>query len=393
MIERLAWALLCLFVLTIPWEKSVVIPWLGTVARVTGMLAFAAGVIAAVRHRSTLRPPNLALVLAALFVLWSGATYLWSADREATVSRVVTFAQLLAMTWLVWESTRTEREQRQLLHAYVAGAVVASVATMIRYLQDLQTYWRRYAAAGFDPNDLALTVALSIPMALYLAQRASGASAWFYRAAIALVCTAVLLTGSRMGLIAGILGFTYILWTWRRSTFAQRTSAALLFGGFILGAVAFAPAGTRARIATLPTELTRGTLHDRTQIWKAGLRAFKQNPIIGFGSGAYPDAVRPFIGVPGRAGHEYVAHNAFLSVIVETGLIGFAIYGLLLAVLLLWITTLPLPEAALWITTLAVWTAGVMTLTWEHRKPSWLIFGLIMTAWIRAWRDEPAPVP
>jgi O-antigen ligase len=120
------------------------------------------------------------------------------------------------------------------------------------------------------------------------------------------------------------------------------------------------------------------------------VRAFRQDPVLGTGSGAYPDAVRPFIGVPGRRGHEYVAHNAFLSVLVETGTIGFAIFGLLLAVLVLWIAMLPLPDAALWATTLAVWTAGVMTLTWEHRKPTWLIFALIMTAWIRGWRDEPA---
>jgi O-antigen ligase len=388
MIERVAWALLCVFVFTIPWEKSVIVASLGTVSRVVGLLAFTVGVAAAVRHRSTLRPPNLALALAALFVLWSAATWFWSIDAHATLARASTFAQLLAMTWLVWESTRTEQEQRQLLHAYVAGSVVASAATLIRYAQGQQTYWLRYAAAGFDPNDLALTIALAIPMALYIARCARRAMAWFHRAAIAIICAAILLTGSRMGLIAAVLGFTYMLWTWRSADLPQRASAAVLGAGLVLGAVFFAPAATRARIATLPGELTTGTLHNRTQIWKAGLKVFKGHPIVGVGSGAFPDAVRPWLGVPGRPGHEYVAHNTFLSVLVETGLIGFALYGLLLLILLLWIAMFPLPQAALWITALAVWTAGVMTLTWEHRKPGWLIFGLIMTAWVRAWSDD-----
>jgi O-antigen ligase len=391
MIQRVAWALLCVFVFTIPWEKSVVVANLGTVSRSIGLLAFAAGILAAVRHRSTLRPPNLALVLAALFVVWSAATWLWSIDRAASFARASTFVQLLAMAWLVWESTRTEQEQRQLLHAYVAGSVVASAATLIRYAQGRQTYWLRYAAAGFDPNDLALTIALAIPMAFYIARCARAPMAWFHRAAIAVICAAILLTGSRMGLIAALLGFTYMLWTWRGADPAQRASAAVLLAGLLLGAVFFAPAATRARIATLPGELTAGTLHNRTQIWKAGLKALKRHPIVGAGSGAYPDAVRPWLGVPGRAGHEYVAHNTFLSVLVETGVIGFSVYALLLLVLLLWIAMLPLPQAALWMTALAVWTAGVMTLTWEHRKPSWLIFGLIMTAWVRAWSDDSRP--
>jgi hypothetical protein len=36
---------------------------------------------------------------------------------------------------------------------------------------------------------------------------------------------------------------------------------------------------------------------------------------------------------------------------------------------------------------LVVWAAGVSTLTWEHRKPGWLIFALIMTQWALAFRQ------
>jgi hypothetical protein len=35
-----------------------------------------------------------------------------------------------------------------------------------------------------------------------------------------------------------------------------------------------------------------------------------------------------------------------------------------------------------------VWAVGVSTLTWEHRKPTWLIFGLIVAAWSRSF--DPA---
>src|SRR5258706_4765735 len=54
--DRLAWALLCAFVFTIPWEKSVWVPAIGSIARFLGLIAFAAGALVAIRWR---RPPRL----------------------------------------------------------------------------------------------------------------------------------------------------------------------------------------------------------------------------------------------------------------------------------------------------------------------------------------------
>ncbi len=49
--ERIAWALVCVFVFSIPWEKSVLIPGVGTLSHLLGILAFIAGAIAAARRR------------------------------------------------------------------------------------------------------------------------------------------------------------------------------------------------------------------------------------------------------------------------------------------------------------------------------------------------------
>ena len=386
-LDRAAWVLLWAFIFSLPLEKALEIPGAGTLTRAAGLAAFAAGTAAAARRR-TLRMPNTALLLAAAYVLWSGLTYFWSLTPYVTAVRVATLAQLLGMLWLIWELCRTPAAQSWLMRAYVAGACVSSALTVSRYARGQQTNYRRYATSGFDPNDLGITLALAMPMALYLAYRSRGRAAWLYRLGAALAMAAVLLTGSRAALVAVCLGFAFVAFTWRTATRAQRIGTLALAGLLVLGLVRLAPQPARQRLATLPTELTRGTLHDRTRIWKSGVKALKRHWFAGVGVGAYPEAVRPWLGRSPAAWHQYVAHNTFLSVLVETGVVGFFVFGLLLAVLVLFIWMLAPAERAHWFTCLAVWAAGVSTLTWETRKPTWLLFALIMTAWAQAFRAQ-----
>jgi O-antigen ligase len=280
------------------------------------------------------------------------------------------------------------------MQAYVLGAVAASASAYFRYFNDLQTYWRRYAAAGFDPNDFGLILAISSPIALDLAMR-GGLAGWLNRAAVVLVIGAVLLTASRMAMVTTFAAFAFPFLVWKQSGWVPRAASVLLLAVMILGVFRFAPAPARQRLSTITTELTTGTLHNRTTIWKTGLKLYPRHPVAGIGAGAYPEAVKPVLGVPGVPGHFYVAHNTFLSVLVECGGVGFVIFGLMLMVVAVYVWTMQPVERALWAVVLAVWAIGVSTLTWEQYKPTWLILALIMTEWGLPWRQaapkEPAP--
>jgi len=384
-----AWALLAVFVFTIPWEKSVWVPSVGDIAHLAGLAAFAAGMAAAILRREW-RRPNAALLLAAAFVLWAGLTYLWSFDRAATRGRILTFAELLAMVWLVWEQCRGPARQSQLIAAYVCGSVVASSMAFWRYFHGAQTYYLRYAAGGFDPNDFGLVLAIGIPLALSLALRGRGCIGWWWLASVPILIAAVLLTASRTAMIATYAALLFAAWTWRRAGRVYRIATAIFAMGLTLSLARLAPAPQRQRLATTGSEITTGTLHDRTRIWKAGIRALRRHPIRGVGAGAYPKAVEPWLGRPAK-GFQYVAHNTFLSVLVEEGGIGLAICGLLFGTLAFFVWSLAPPERALWTVVAAVWAVGVFTLTWEHYKPTWLIMALIMTEWAHsAWAPRKA---
>ncbi|MBC7926866.1 MAG: hypothetical protein H7039_14535, partial [Bryobacteraceae bacterium] len=102
-----AFALVTALVFTLPWEKSLQWSGIGTISRIVGILAVMTGALSAARERR-IRAPNLALVLAGLFVLWSGVTFFWSYDPQASIVKVATLIQLFCMSWLIWHLCRSE---------------------------------------------------------------------------------------------------------------------------------------------------------------------------------------------------------------------------------------------------------------------------------------------
>jgi len=377
------WPLVWGFVLTIPWEKSVYIGEIGTLTRLAGAAALAAALARAWLRRARPRP-NLVLLAATAFVLWSALSWLWSLDRTASADRAVTLAQLAAMVWMIGETARAGVRFRLLMAAYLAGSTLAAGLTLSRYFRGLETYYRRYAAPGFDPNDMGLTLALAIPMALYLDAQTRGWVRWAYRGCAVFVVAGVLLTASRTALMVSLTGFALIPLLWKRIGFEQRVVSLAILGLLVGGMLFLAPKPSRERLASPPAEMQGGKVVSRLGIWRAGLQVFRAHPIKGIGAGAYPQAVEPLIGRPARAGHRYVAHNTYLSVLVETGLLGFGLFSSLIAAVILMVWFLPLAERAVFGVLLTGWALGIFMLTWEIRKPGWLVFGLVTAAWSRA---------
>jgi hypothetical protein len=78
----------------------------------------------------------------------------------------------------------------------------------------------------------------------------------------------------------------------------------------------------------------------------------------------------------------------FLSVLVELGVIGALIAFALLFLSVYPAFRLPRQERGLWIVLMLSWAVGVSSLTWEYRKPTWILFGLL-AAHIAAIKKQP----
>jgi len=361
---------LWLVVLVIPLE-NVVIPGVGLLSIVVGMVATGICLLAII-ERGNLRPLDMGHALMGLFVLWATVSYLWSHDPDGTIVVAAVYVRMLVMVWLIWQLSSDAGQPLRLLQAYVLGTFAAGVDTVYQFVRQNEATYQRYAGAGANPDDLGLMMALSVPVAYCFFIQGRSRMRWFYAAHMALAGTAILLSATRGAALAVAVALLIVPGTavrlrWRQMAAIVVTAALIIAAGLFV-----APASSRERLATIPQEIADGSLSGRTPIWAAGFELFRQHPFIGVGAGAYRESVRQIL-IVGE-----VAHNTFLSIVVELGVVGLAIFCALLGVLLIYAMDLPWLPKRLWLVCSAVWLLGVSNLTWEMRKPTWLLFGLLL---------------
>ena len=399
LIDQAAYLMLCGFLFSIPWEQS---PEFGTfpyghvlAGGALGLALLGMGVTGKWRHLSR------AHYLMATLVALSTASLMWTADADETLERAGTYLQLLVVVWLIWEIATTEKRIVGLLRAYLFGILLTSLLTIYNFATGITTaeldatrgveQWEqtRFSIVGINENDLGLMLAMSIPMTIYLIVRVRNLWARLFLWAQLGVCvTAILLTGSRGAFLSTFVASLMLPLAMRRMPRSQQIMAGVACAVVILGAIAFIPADTWHRLFQTGTQISEGTLTHRTLIWSAGLGVLRDHPFLGVGSGAYAASTMSVVGVP------WVAHNTFLSVLVELGVFGALLLIALLVTLFLTTRRMPYLEKSLWLTILLTWSLGVMALTWEYRKPTWIMFGLLVAhAYVRRGRNrKPAAI-
>jgi O-antigen ligase len=366
------------FVLVLPWDKLIVVPVLGSVPRIIGLVASVVGVLLVLARRRV-RPLSAFHVFAVLFVLWAGVSTVWSLDPQATRIRFLTYLQLVMLTWLIWEIAWTPERQRALLQAYVLGVFVAALVTVQRYLAGVPMVGADYmydptrvSALSYNVNELGMTLALGLPMAWYLGiSHARRRIRWLWRAYLPVGITAILLTASRGAFLAALVALAIIPLTFGHLRLGTRFALVVLSFVTLLLATHFVPTTSFARLETIRSDVAVGYFGGRGSIWAAGLEAAHERPFAGAGAGAYGAAVES------RLKFAWGAHSVPLAILVENGLVGmfllFAAFGAVIKGL--W--RLPSLEKRFSIVLLLTLIVGSLTLEWEDRKQFWFVLGVL----------------
>lgn len=351
----------------------------GSISAVAGLALVALG-LPYIAARGSIRATPVSLHISAAFVAWSWLSLLWSLDPITTFNRAATYIELLGVSWILWQLIRSRRDVHHLVAAVVFGAFVAAAGTYIAYLRsELYLEEGRYSATGFDPNDLGVTLAIGLPLAAYLSTQLTGPARWLGISYYPFAVGGAILTGSRGAFLATFTGIATTSFYFRSLRVRNRVlvAATAMAAGILLWDLA--PRATLERLWTIRDELRGGSFTHRKDIWRAGLHLLEENPAGGVGAGAFAFAVEPLFG------NRAVAHNTFLGVAAEVGLIGAGLFFAPFGILVSKCRTAPVAWRIMIASMFMTWSVGVFSLTWDYRKLTWLLLTIAVCGTGAKW--------
>ncbi len=317
--------------------------------------------------------------LSLTFALWYVISLWWSVAPEDSPF-LVGVVEGVALTILIWDIFWSEARVQAAMQAFLLGGYVSIATTLAEFLQGHQArHWeKRFAGSGFDPNDIALLLAIGIPMAVYLAQRQQGAPLLRFLNFLFPIATgfAIILSGSRGALLAAAPAYLFYLIALARLKLQWRMVMAAVLLGAVVGATRLNLSEPLQRLGAVANSASDDHLSGRQDIWHAGWIVYGQHPLLGIGGGAFLSATQSLNG----QGQPLIAHNTYLSVLTELGPVGFLIFAALIATVVASALRQPrLPQQAC-LLALLVWAIGVFALSWEFRSQTWFLFALIVAA-------------
>ena len=290
---------------------------------------------------------------------WVCLTGFWALDPTAAFDTVLIASSLIGLMLIVAVLPLNVKDFETIrLAVMLSGLIVGLYAV---FLQAAGARFPTHAVGGrfslsadpekTDPNILAAS--LLMPLGLAFEQMILGVPKrwihWRSRALgtiIALFTTvAILFTASRGGLVSALIIFMGTLLYCaripgggRQVKRTLRNIAVTILGVVVMGLLTafFFPrlsARIEARLVNPPVQRLLSVQADpsgRTEIWQAGTLACEEHCVVGVGIDNFADIyneVYPFAGAKRNVGFNRVAHNLYLALAVETGLVGLTLFG------------------------------------------------------------------
>lgn len=338
--------------------------------------------------------PRGAPRMSALVPIWifflslAAASALWSIDRTTTVDGLKVLASLVIVFLLVSLSHADRSIVRRTETALLVGSAAAVAYGMFQLafeggLADdsgaAVAEGGRFGNGLLGPNILAVTLLIPLAIAINRTFNPRDPGRPLPNGLLAaLMLVGILMTGSRTGVLgAGAVALTMLLTSPRG---ARKGIAALLLVGVAVTVFVWTahPFGLADRTFESATSSS-----GRLDIWRVGLAACSQYCDVGSGWGTFPavyaDTQATVADARVLTGEEgsYQAHNLWLLVIVELGVVGLLLFNLGLVVSAVYAFRLPAESRAPALGAVVGLTIGLFFLSSMEFKMFWLVLILV----------------
>jgi len=306
--------------------------------------------------------PRKNLILIALFLalfFWEAVGLLYSKNLSNGLNIVFSRLSLLVFPLLfIFPGRRIVNQGKTLFRLFAGGTTLFIIFCFLyaafRSISFIggqfvfnthppEGYWMSYFFSPYfsaiqHPSYMAMFVILSIWIVLetILSEGMKKQQKVMWTLSGVILLTSIYFLSSRAGFIALFISLPiYILFTVRSRKKILYTGTLLLFlliGGFLV-------ARTNERVKIVLEQISNGAFNEkvasdsRILIWKSSINIIRNSPLIGVGIGDVRDELMKEYSKTGNEDlllSRYNAHNQFLEVSLEGGLIGLAILVLII---------------------------------------------------------------
>jgi putative inorganic carbon (HCO3(-)) transporter len=261
-----------------------------------------------------------------------------SVDVSASLQGLRKLLKYFALYLLVVETASSPRALRWILRGVIVGLSLTVLDALWQWFAGtdllgnplgdaLDGAVQRVQATFHHPGGLSIYLVSFAPLLVALGIR--GNSEWRLplMSLVMLTIVVVVLNRSRAGFLAFLLALIFVGW-WLR-----RWLPVVLAGATGMLQAMTVPPAVKAWAATMPSLFEQLAQPDRPLYWQAAINMVTAHPIIGVGANTFVK-VYPAFCLPGdpAARVSPYAHNQYLHLAAELGLLGALIFGAVLVV-------------------------------------------------------------
>lgn len=242
--------------------------------------------------------------LALFFIFAAALTYLDSAARLRKMTLLITIFGFAFAFFAILQSVLSPTK--------IYGIYA------VEYAKPFGSFVNRHNFAAY------IEMAIAVPLGLLFSGAIARDKRLIYLTAVGLMGIALILSGSRGGLISllAMVVFILILTNKNRGTSSvglKIALAGLLTAVIIGGAIMIGGESSLTRFAE--TAVSNDITTNRTHIWNITLQVIKNNLPFGAGIGAFAAAYTPYDSMNGIERVEQ-AHNDYLQILADAGIVG-----------------------------------------------------------------------
>lgn len=251
--------------------------------------------------------------------------------QSQSLSIAIDYLKQIVLFILIVNLIKTYDRLKAFVAVFVVACAYHGVAAVIDFSSGSGERLTGISEPYFgDPNDLALSLVMVLPLAWWLSLVVS--SRWIRLALYGCMLTmiaGIVASQSRGGLLALIAAMAVLIICQGRQmmmTLILTLGAAAAFAMLVL------PADVFERYRTITEYQKDESAMTRLAVWKAGATMFVDHPFTGVGAGAFESAYgRYYIDRKGAGIVWRAAHSSYVEVAAELGIVGFTVFLAILA--------------------------------------------------------------